>query len=204
MALYNSFPPHRLHSSHPVAPSEALSLLSSYLETAATEAYLQPNALLTEGGPVSATSGPNTGLIIHNLKRVEAGLRGEHLSTDLELDKLAGEDQADQDVVTTGGALAMMKVITANGDGAVDEDDMGQEGWQDKAEFEHKQDVEVGEVGERAQAVPAIAKEHVTVPKIQETKTTADREDRKKRKKERRKQERREVEQKKKLKSSDK
>jgi len=202
MVLYNSFPPHRLHSSRPVAPSEALSLLSAYLETAETEPYLQPNALLTEGGPISASSGPNIGLILHNLKRVEAGLRGEHLSADPEFDKTPDDDQANIDVDTTGDALATTTMTTANGDGAVDNADMGQEGWQDKAEFEHEQGVLLGEVGERAEAIPVVPKEDVKVPKIQETMTTVDKKDRKKQKKERRLQERREIHQKK-AKSSD-
>ncbi|MCJ1245162.1 hypothetical protein MMC30_002363 [Trapelia coarctata] len=197
MALYNSFPPHRLHSSRPVAPSEALSLLSSYLETAETEPYLQPNALLTEGGPISASSGPNTGLILHNLKRVEAGLRGEHLSADLELDKMDSDGQADQGLNTTEDALTTTAITTANGDGAVNIADMGQEGWQEKAEFEHEQVITVGDVGERAEAIPLIQKEDVKVPKIKETTATGDRKDRKRQKKERRLQERREFEEKK-------
>lgn len=197
MALYNSFPPHRLHSSRPIAPSEALGLLSSYLELAESEPYLQPNALLTEGGPISATLGPNTGLILHNLKRVEAGLRGEHLSADLEVEKFGGDDQPDIDVDTTGDALATTYTIAANGDGAMNTAEMGQDGWQDKAEFEYEQGIIVAEVGEREPAVPVIPIEDVEVPKIHETKTTADKEDRKKRKREKRQQERREFQEKK-------
>ena len=203
MALYNSFPPHRLHSSRPVAPSEALSLLSSYLEIAETEPYLQPNALLTEGGPISASSGPNTGLILHNLKRVEAGLRGEHLSADPEFAKLADGDPADMGVDATADGLATTAMTTANGDGIVDNADMGQEGWQDKAEFEHEQIITVGDVGERTEAIPVVPKEDVKVPKIQETMATGDKKYRKKQKKERRLQERRILEEnKRKAKSS--
>jgi len=193
MALYNSFPPHRLHLCRPIAPSEALGLLSSYLELAESEPYLQPNTLLTEGGPISATSGPNTGLILHNLKRVEAGLRGEHLSADLELGKFGGDGKPDKDGDTTGDVLATTDTVATNGDGTVNTAEMGQDGWQDKAEFEHEQGIIVGEVGEREPAVPVIPKEDVKVSKIQETKTTADKGDRKKRKKERRLQDRRDL-----------
>ena len=89
MATYNCFPPHRHHTSQRIVPSKALSLLSDYLAAASTDASLHPNALLTEAGPITPASGTHEmGLVLHNLKRVEAGLKGERLAADLTM----GED----------------------------------------------------------------------------------------------------------------
>ena len=186
MATYNSFPPRRLHSSRSVAPSEALELLSSYLEAAATEPYLQPNALLTEGGPIS-TTGPNAGLILHNLKRVEAGLRGEHLGADPAFDALVEEGLPDLQVDPTGDVSAIALISTNAVNGMEQDFDDGMD-WQDKTEFEREQGITVGEVGERIPA-PVILEEDVDVPQIQETKGTGNKGERKRNKKEKRRKE---------------
>ena len=190
--MYNSFPPHRLHSSRPVAPSEALELLSSYLEAAATQPYLQPNALLTEGGPISTTDS-NASLILHNLKRVEAGLRGEHLSAEPAFDALLEEELPDLQVNPTGEVLPVAPIghNAVNGKGHDADDGMD---WQDKTEFEREQGLTVGEVGERISA-PVIPEEDVEVPRIQETTSTGNKEERKQRKKEKKKEKRRKEEQ---------
>ncbi|MCJ1406715.1 hypothetical protein MMC19_000782 [Ptychographa xylographoides] len=192
MASYISFPPHRLHSSTQIAPSQALHLISAYLEAATTEAYLQPNALLTEGGAESATSGPNTGLTLHHLKRVEAGLRGEHLSADIFPPQNGMQDttglQTNMSGVVEGGTSVLPAIEE---DEQIAEAKLREEGWQDKAEFELEQDVTQGEIGDRLQAVTEAPGEDMEVPSIQTTRArNDDREDRKKRKKDRRKSER--------------
>ena len=181
--MYNSFPPHRLHSSRPVDPSEALELLSSYLEAAATEPYLQPNALLTEGGPIS-TTGPNTGLILHNLKRVEAGLRGEHLGADPAFGSFVEEGLPDLQVNPTGEVLTIAPISMNTVNGKEQNVDDGMD-WQDKTEFEREQGLTVGEVGDRIPA-PVILEEDVEIPRIQETTSTGNKEERKRKKKEKR------------------
>ncbi|KAI9841208.1 MAG: hypothetical protein M1837_000935 [Sclerophora amabilis] len=76
-----NFPPRVTHSCCPILPSTALDLLQAFLVDAESSPHLHPDALLTEGGPQRSSAGE--GLILHNLRRVEAGLRGERLGKDL-------------------------------------------------------------------------------------------------------------------------
>ncbi|MCJ1477929.1 hypothetical protein MMC13_006603 [Lambiella insularis] len=186
MALYNSFPPQRLLSSRQIAPSQALELLSAYLEAATTEAYLQPNALLTEGGPVSATSGPNVSLTLHNLKRVEAGLRGEHLSAEILFANSAHEILPDVQSNDVEGEIGADTPALSKKNGHQNDHNIGIDGWQDKLDFEREQDVTQGEVGDRLYAMTEIHEEDVEVPQVQATRSGGDNEARKRRKKERR------------------
>jgi hypothetical protein len=72
-----------------------------YLERARTDASLQPNASINESGPVSRTTSAAPNLILHNLKRVQAGLAGEVLGRDLTVQKQnPGEDYLDVPVPT--------------------------------------------------------------------------------------------------------
>ncbi len=65
-------------TSQPVPPAEALARLQAYLAAAETQPWLHPHALLTESGaqPSDSVTG---GLTLHNLRRVEAALRGVRL-----------------------------------------------------------------------------------------------------------------------------
>ena len=181
---YASFPPHRLHGSRRVSQSEALELISKYLEDATTDASLQPNALLTEAGPVSASQGATLGLILHNLQRVEAGLRGEHLA--VEEDNAEGDDDAQENLIDNG---------VPNGD---DERDAGAGEWQDKDEFEREQDVEQGELGERQAPVVEGPAGEADVPEIKTSMSQKEKNARKDAKKAKRKQEKRDKEEKRK------
>ena len=191
MASYNAYPPHRLHSSHPIPPSEALDLLSKYIESAATDPSLHPNALLTENGPTS--QGTSAGLVLHNLKRVEAGLRGEHLGADLSFAEFGGDGQTDLKAQFNGDTLGP-KASRATETLEVDGGD-----WQDKEDFDREQDIEEGDIGERSQAART---EDTEVPRVNITMSSANKdtkEARKLRKKERRRKERREKETRKKF-----
>ncbi|KAJ6064091.1 hypothetical protein N7499_012771 [Penicillium canescens] len=69
---------------------------TAYLDRAATDPSLQPNASISEHGPVSRTTAAAPNLILHNLKRVQAGLSGEHLGRDLTVAKQnPGEEYLD-------------------------------------------------------------------------------------------------------------
>ncbi|MCJ1373449.1 hypothetical protein MMC20_004677 [Loxospora ochrophaea] len=190
MTSFNAFPPHRLHSSRPIPASQALDLLSTYLEAAANDAALHPNALLTEDGPTSVTAGSNTGLVLHNLKRVEVGLRGENLGADLSFAKFGGEGLPDLQLVNGNG-------VGPNEQHAVEFEvqgtsmDTGPNGWQDPTEFEREQEITQGEIGRRNRAANRTSMNAGDVPSVVETKTSGDREERKRRKKERRKEEKR-------------
>lgn len=187
MATYNAYPPHHHHSTERLTSSRALALLTSYLEATSTEAWLHPNALLTPNGPTTpATGAQNMGLVLHNLKRVEAGLRGEQLGADLSFDKYGGHGLPE--LMPTADAF---HDSTINGVGGVPvSSNGGGEEWQDKTEFEREQEVVQGEIGERDNAVDQ-GRDARSEPTVEATRTTADKEKRKKRKKQRRLQERR-------------
>ena len=135
----------RHHSSQAISTSHAQQLLADFLERSATDSSLYPNALLTEDGPVNRSA--TMGLVLHNLKRVEAGLRGEHLAADLSFKNFGGEGLPNikGNLVTNGGGeKGREKGI---GDEGHDVD------WQDKDEYEREQAVEQGEIGPRSNAL---------------------------------------------------
>ena len=142
------YPPIHHHSTKRVSASTALSLLSKYLDSAASDPSLHPNALLTENGPITPSSGANSGLVLHNLKRVEAGLKGEHLGADLMLEEYGGEGLLG---MSDGHAVAGASEIPVGG--LQDEGQQLEGDWQDKEEFEREQDIVQGEIGKRDNAV---------------------------------------------------
>jgi hypothetical protein len=81
----NPLPPTTILSSKPISQSAAHDFLAAYLDRAAADPSLQPNATISEHGPVSRTTTLAPNLILHNLKRVQAGLAGEVLGRDLTL-----------------------------------------------------------------------------------------------------------------------
>ncbi|KAL8749640.1 MAG: hypothetical protein Q9199_007561 [Rusavskia elegans] len=189
MTAFNAYPPILLQGSRRISPSHAQQLLSEFLEATTTDPSLHPNALLTENGPVVASSG-STGLVLHNLKRVEAGLRGEHLAADLTFKNFGGEGlpalMSDQ-VPNTG-------TETEEGKGEADQGIA--QGWQDKAEYEREQAVEQGEVGPRSNALERSAlnrrpgNEGWEIPAVENAggASTLDKDERKRKKKEKRDQ----------------
>ena len=186
--MTTAYPPHRLHSSTQVSPSHALSLLSAYLEATATDPSLHPNALLTENGPITPSSGSSTGLVLHTLKRVEAGLRGEHLAADLAFEKFGGDGLPE---LMPGNAKN--SVVTASGGQMVDSNGAVEGEWQDKEEFEREQEVVGGDIGDRDNAVEGGFEEEggrVPMVKSVSTKSMKEKEERKKVKKERKKEQR--------------
>lgn len=192
-----SLPPTRHHSTRPVSPTTALALLSTYIANAAEDPSLQPNALLTERGPISSSSGSSTGLTIHNLKRVEAGLKGEHLGADLNFAKFGGEGLPDLQMGGREGGEWDGEVngsLTVGDGGEVDEErKAGQDGWQDMQAYEREQEITEGEVGARHSGVQDAG----AVPRVKESTSVHDKEDRKRKKTERRRKGRRDLNEKK-------
>ena len=190
--MTTAYPPHRLHSSNQTPPSEALTLLSAYLHAATTDPSLHPNALLTENGPITPSSGSATGLVLHNLKRVEAGLRGEHLAADLTFEKLGGKGLPD--LMPNVGVLETGQEAASGAKKGQPNLDMEGE-WQDKEEFEREQEVVQGELGNRENGVDGgFEEEGGQVPRVRATKSSNEIEERKKLKKERRIRERKTLE----------
>lgn len=115
----SAFPPHKSIPSVPIPQEVALKYLSSYLASTATQPHLLPNARLEASGP---TAGSSSSVTLHNLQRVEAGLKGEWLAPTLELN----EEVVEEPAVTVGEGE-----------------------WQDLEEYQREQSIEVGEVGKR-------------------------------------------------------
>lgn len=145
-------------------------------------------------------------MVLHNLRRVEAGLRGEYLGADAEVEFRGGlleEKEGDQDEegrlrpswhnVGVGEGNA---AVAAAGKGGPDQEVDGEEKWQDREEFEREQVVVGGggALGEKGMEVERRDREvNEEVPRVRETKSSGDKE-RKRRKKEGRKKERKEAE----------
>jgi hypothetical protein len=152
-------PPTIILSSKPISQSAAHDFLAAYLDRAATDPALQPNASISEHGPISRTTAAAPNLILHNLKRVQAGLAGEVLGRDLTLAKInAGEALQGE----TGDNVVWEETKVA-ADDAMDDDEEEMRGEDDDEKEQHPGRVE----GE--------ADEH-----------TVDKEERKRKKKERR------------------
>ncbi|KAA8649083.1 hypothetical protein EYZ11_000670 [Aspergillus tanneri] len=77
--------PTTIRSSAPISQSAAHDFLAAYLDRASTDPALQPSARISAHGPISRSTARTPGLVLHNLKRVQAGLAGEVLGRDLSL-----------------------------------------------------------------------------------------------------------------------
>ena len=126
----SAFPPHRTLTSLPVTQEIALKFLTTYLSAAKTTPYLLPNARLESSG---ITTGSSSSVTVHNLERVQAGLRREWLAPVLELD----ENQAPAEDALEAGVV----------EGVEGGDKMEVEGWQDLDEYQREQSIEDGAVG---------------------------------------------------------
>lgn len=138
------YPPHRLVSSRRVQPDEALSLISDYLVRAEEDNSLHPNAKLTETGPTVHSAGESVGLVLHNLKRLRDGLKGEYY---------AAKTNPDGVLVTDGsiGSGAQQP-----GDGSANYRGDSQFEWQNLSEFEQEQEDEEGDLGRRPSGLGMI------------------------------------------------
>ncbi|PGH15855.1 hypothetical protein AJ80_05386 [Polytolypa hystricis UAMH7299] len=172
-------------SSTRISQSAAHDFLSAYLERAASDPGLQPDAALSGHGPVSANTGSAPNLVIHNLKRVQAGLAGEVLGRDLTFAKLSGDGASGE----VGGVFQLQSHKGGDGENWGGQRTGDNDGWQDLQTYEREQQVDevagddeagIGEtVGE-----PMEVDEDGMPPKISK-------EERKQKKKERRKAEKR-------------
>ncbi|KAH7336520.1 hypothetical protein BKA65DRAFT_527279 [Rhexocercosporidium sp. MPI-PUGE-AT-0058] len=124
------FPPQRSVASIPVSQDIALKYLSTYLEAAKTSPHLLPNARLEPSGPTAGSSTSN--ITIHNLQRVEAGLRGEWLAPTLDLEE------------------GNVPIAEGMDDGTTKEHENAEgEGWMDLDQYQREQSIEGGDVGDR-------------------------------------------------------
>lgn len=135
-AAPNPLPTTTILKSTKISQSSAQQFLTAYLDRAATDPSLQPDSTLSGHGPVSANTGSAPNLVIHNLKRVQAGLAGEVLGRDLTLENLSGD---------TGNEGAFGSQ-TQNG--AAEQREIGDDGWQDKQSYERQQQTDDAMTGD--------------------------------------------------------
>ena len=175
--------PTKILKTEQISQSAAHDFLAAYLNRAATDPSLQPDSTLSPHGPVSANTGAAPNLVIHNLKRVQAGLAGEILGKDLTLTNQAGVFELQSHQFTDGQNWSGQNAQ----DGAND-------GWQDLQRFEREQVdlVEGGDgVEEADDAEGKTEGQEDADGSSAPQKETVDKEERKRKKKERRKAEQR-------------
>ena len=230
MAPVKPYPPvhHHPHLTKTLKPSEVQEQLAAFLEQTKTKPHLHPDALLSGTGiQYSATSGPNGGLALHQLRRIEAGLRGENLIPETAADLRQFEEdgalpEGDDSALDTAiesksarrGGLKRNRSIerVREWEDGSSQAALGaalEDGWQDQEEYERQQRPLEGDVGERAGAPvvqqggvePEIVEHNdageVEQPSAKIQKTEMDKAARKAAKKERRLQQLRENEAKK-------
>lgn len=129
-----SFPPVKTLATVPVSQEIALKFLSTFLIASKSTPYMIPGARLEPSGP---TAGSSSSPMMHNLQRVEAGLRGEWLAPVLDL-----QDDEERGM-KVGGGLGQER----------EGDNIELEGWQDLDEYQREQSIEEGEVGPRQTGV---------------------------------------------------
>ncbi|KAI9772400.1 MAG: hypothetical protein M1839_002479 [Geoglossum umbratile] len=131
-ATTSSYPPIISHPPRPISPSEALAQIQAYLALSLTNPSLHPAAQLTERGPTADLSSSSAGgLMLHNLRRVEAGLRGERWG------------DADGE---------------GNGNGGEGAQEMAEAGWEDMGQYQREQGV-IEDVGDVQIEVPIEVQE---------------------------------------------
>jgi hypothetical protein len=137
-------PPSRHISSQPVTLATASRILETYITHSESHAHLHPDSTITpEGITFSSKGGAEGNVVMHNLRRIAAGMRGEYMAPEK-----TPEPEEDEDAFDKRPTSAL-------------NDD-----WQDKAEYEREEGVyEVGDVGVRSNFVQEGGEE----PEVQAT-----------------------------------
>ncbi|KAK2748298.1 hypothetical protein FQN57_000956 [Myotisia sp. PD_48] len=178
-------PPTIILKNERISQSAAHDFLTAYLERAASDPGFQPDSTLSAQGPITATAGSATNLVIHNLKRVQAGLAGEVLGRDMIYAKLENEGDGIE-----GGAFRLQSHAATDGQNWPGNKpaDKNVDGWQDLQSYEREQTdlVQVGDDGAEDGVV-----EVTDYDQVPEYEPELDKEERKRRKKMRRKEEQR-------------
>ncbi|KAH6866954.1 hypothetical protein J4E91_004030 [Alternaria rosae] len=154
-------PPRRHISSAPISLDAASAILEKYLTNSETYPHLHPDATITpEGVAFNAQGGAMGNPIMHHLRRVAAGMRGEYQEPERALDEEDDQQNATTDVTVTSGRKGGLKKSSKTA--AVAEGE-----WQDLAEYQAEQgDIEIGEIGDRTNVVQEGGEE----PQVQSTK----------------------------------
>jgi hypothetical protein len=141
-----TLPPYRHISSQSISLADASKMLDRYLTNSERYPHLHPDALITPAGVTfSSHGGPAGGVVMHNLRRVAAGLRGEHLEPQATPEPEEQEhDSGTSDWKGKGKKANKRTHIT---DGTQNE-------WQSMSEYEREEgNIEVGDIGDRMNVV---------------------------------------------------
>lgn len=154
-------PPHRLLSSSPITTAQASTLLQSYISASESHPHLHPDALITPTGVTfSSHGGPTGGVVMHNLRRIAAGLRGEYLEPE-PTPEPEEQDEGEGAAGKWAGKKGKGKKTTfADGDEPAAAHVEVE--WQDKETYEREQgEMEIGEIGDRTNVVAEGGEEPV-------------------------------------------
>ncbi|KAG9239681.1 hypothetical protein BJ875DRAFT_364948 [Amylocarpus encephaloides] len=175
--MTTGYPPHRTIPSIPIPSSIALQYLTAYLDLTTTNPSYLPDAKLEASGPVASAVG--TSITIHNLERLQAGLRGEYLAPVLEFN----EEGREEGINVASGFDDGTK---ETGEGNAGKD------WQDLEDFQREQEeIKGGVVSEST--LKSRKREHEVEEELEKSvKKPTDTKARKVEKKERNKQAKRE------------
>jgi hypothetical protein len=126
--------------------TDATRMLETYLTHSESHPHLHPDPIFTSRGfTFAAAGGPQGGLVMHNLRRLAAGMRGEYMEPEV-----TPEPEDISTHITLNGSR------NAGGGGILKhssrEEDI--EGWMDKEDYEREEGViEIGEIGPRSSFV---------------------------------------------------
>ncbi|KAF2185086.1 hypothetical protein K469DRAFT_708362 [Zopfia rhizophila CBS 207.26] len=153
----DSYPPCRRVSSRQISLSSASDLLSTFLQSSTKHPHLHPDAQITPTGiEFSTNGGPKGGIVLHSLRRVVAGMRGEVLEP--EPTPEPGDDEGNEN---------RRKSKKGRKEGAEGSDTVAraeEEEWQNMSEYEREEGgIEVGEIGPRDTFVQAGGEPEVHV-----------------------------------------
>lgn len=143
-------PPHRLISSTPISTADASTMLQTYITNSEAHPHLHPDALITPTGVTfSSHGGPTGGVVMHNLRRVAAGLRGEYLEPE-------ATPEPEEDAFAELGAQSKYSKKGKGTKTTFTDPEAGpvEIEWQDKETYEREQgEIELGDLGSRANVV---------------------------------------------------
>ncbi|KAI4841556.1 hypothetical protein E4T45_09451 [Aureobasidium sp. EXF-8846] len=145
MASTTPYPPHRSHPSTRISPEDAYASLSTFIAASESTPWLHPDARITPDEiKYSTNGGPQGGIIMHHLRRIEKGLNGEILAPEPDdiFDLLEGDD-ANLDNLASGYQSTL--------DGGLKKGAMKrfEEEGEDPEVYARNQEILEGEVGDR-------------------------------------------------------
>ena len=175
-------PPHRLVSSKPISMADASKMLDTYILNSEAHPHLHPDALITPTGVTfSSHGGPTGGVVMHNLRRIAAGLRGEYLEPE-------ATPEPEEEEATEGGAQTFNGKKGKGKKTKFTDAEAGEVEieWQDKEAYEREQgEIEIGELGDRTNVVQEGDEEVEATGEKRKGDSKLDKDARKKAKKER-------------------